>query len=190
MKLKEFLLESTIQSATTHIRDNLFESIVDYLSLVIAQINNKKPDELFKPGPNALDLDHLATILTGLKIVADPDYRAGITKRDVGMNPNDAKELFNVLNQVDKQGKDPEAIKNVFVALCKLAPQALKLQRSELDILSAGDEAERKHEAQSLQQVLTKATQLFNKVRVSATSTRGVDVPSLGTPGHTSISTS
>lgn len=188
MKLREFIIESAIVSVKAHIRDNLFENVADYLGLVIAQVNNKKPEDLFKANdPKALDLDHLAMILTGLKIIADPDFRAGITKRDVGINPNDAKELFNLLNQVDKQGKDSEAVKNVFKALCKLALPALKKQREELNILKMGDDAERKHMATDLQKLLTKTSQLFNKVRGSAQSTRGVDVPSLGAPGSTSL---
>jgi hypothetical protein len=184
MKLKEFIIESAIASARKHVRENLLENVNDYLSLVLAQLNNKKPQDLFKADdPKALDLNHLAMIMTGMKIIADPDYRAGITKRDVGMNPNDAKELFNLLNLVDKQGKDQDQIKNVFVALCKLAPGALKKQREELDILKAGDDAERKHEIANLQKFMIKTSQLFNKVRVASQGTRGVDVPSLGEPG-------
>lgn len=188
MKLREFIIESAIVSAKAHIRDHLYENITDYLGLVIAQINNKKHEDLFKANdPKAIDLDHLAMIITGMKIIADPDFRAGITKRDVGINPNDAKELFNLLNQVDKQGKDSEAVKNVFKALTNLAAPALKNQREELNILKTGDDAERKHMAADLQKIMTKTSQLFNKVRISAQSTRGVDVPSLGQPGSVSL---
>jgi len=180
MKLKEFLVESALVEAKAYIRDNLFENVNDYLSLTLTKINNKKPQDLFKAGPDMLDLDHLAMIITGLKIVSNPDYRAGLTKQDVGINPNDAKELFNLLNQVDKQGKDQSSVMNVFKALCKLAPQGLKNERTKLDIFKTGDDAERKHEAQELQKLVVKVGQMFNKIRTAANSTRGVDIPTLG----------
>jgi hypothetical protein len=184
MRLVEFIIESTINQTRAHIRDNLFENVNDYLTTTLAKLNSKKPQDLFKAGdPNTLDLNHLALILTGLKIIANPDYRAGLTKRDVGINPNDAKELFNLLNQVDKQGKDSTSVLNVFKSLCKMAPAALKQQREALDIFKTGDDAERKHAAQDLQKFVLKVAQVFNKVHVSAQSTRGVDIPALGAPG-------
>jgi hypothetical protein len=188
MKLKEFIIESAIVSAKAHIRDHLMENINDYLALVIAQLSNKKPQDLFKENdPKSLDLDHLALMITGLKIIAEPDYRAAITKRDVGVNVNDARELFNLLNLVDKQGHDPDTVNNVFKALCKLAPPALKRQREELEILKIGDDAQRKHAIQDLQKFSAKTVQIFNKVRQSAQSTRGVDVPNLGAAGRLNI---
>lgn len=178
MKLKDFILEAAIVEARNLI---LLETVNDYLSLVAAQIKNKKPADLFKDGdPKALDLDHLALIVTGLKIVSNPDYRGAVTKKDIGINPNDAKELFNVLNQVDKMGKDDQAVTNVFKALCKLAPQGLKKERAELDVFKTGSDAERNHELQELQKLVTKVSQMFSKLRASSQTTRGVDVPSLG----------
>jgi len=181
MKLKEFLVESALIEVRAHIRDNLFENINDYLSLTLAKLNNKKPQDLFKAGsPDEINLDHLAMIIAGLKVVANPDFRAGLTKQDIGINPNDAKDLFNLLNQVDKQGKDQGAVINVFKAVCKLAPQGLKNERAKLDIFKTGDDAERKHEAQELQKLVVKVGQMFNKIRTAANSTRGVDIPTLG----------
>ena len=181
MLLKEFVISSAIYETKNLIRDSLYESINDYLSMTSAQLKTKKPQDVFKEGdPKAVDLDHLALIVTGLKIISNPDYRAGITKRDVGVNVNDAKELFNLLNQVDKFGKDQPAIANVFKALCNLAKPALKKQREELEILKVGDDAQRKHTIQELDKLISKASQMFNKIKTSANSTRGVDIASLG----------
>jgi hypothetical protein len=188
MKLKEFIIESAIVSVKEHVRDHLLENVNEYLSAVFAKLNNKKPQDLFKLNdPNAIDLDHLASILTGLKVLAEPDYRVSLTKRDVGINPNDAKELFNLLNLIDRQGKDPDQIKNVFTALCKIAPGALKQQRQEIEILKTGDDAERKHEVQALQKFMIKISQMFGKIRTASQGTRGVDVPSLGEPGSVEL---
>jgi|ERR1035437_478613 hypothetical protein len=180
MLLKEFVVQSAIFEARNYIRDNLIENVNDYLSLTLAKLNNKKPEDTAKGKPDYIDLGHLAVIVTGLKILANPDYRTGLTKQDVGINPNDAKELFAVLNKVDKDGKDPEDVLNVFIALCKLAPAAAKKQRAELEIFQTGDDAERKHAAQELQRLIIKVGQMFNKLRASSTTTRGVDIPSLG----------
>lgn len=180
MLLKEFVVQSALFEARKYVRDNLMENINDYLSLTVAKLNGKKPEDVAKGKPDYIDLGHLAFIVTGLKILANPDYRTGLTKQDVGINPNDAKELFNLLNRVDKQGKDPSDVINVFIALCKLAPAALKKQRAELEIFQTGDDAERKHAAQELQKLISKVSQTFGKLRVASTSTRGVDIPSLG----------
>jgi len=184
MRLKQFLIESTITKATNVIAQ-LDENVVDYLALVYGKLKNKKPEELF--GANAKDginLDQLALIITGLKIIAEPDYRAGITKRDVGVNVNDAKELYNFLNQVDKQGHNQSSIENVFKALAKLAGPSLKKQRQELEVLKLGDDAERQHMAQNIQKLQNKTSQIFNKIRIASTSTRGVDIPTLGDVGR------
>ena len=181
MKLKEFIIESALIETRTYIALELFENVNDYLALVLGKLKNKKTAELFKTGdPNAIDLDHLAMIIAGLKIIANPDYRAGLTKADIGMEPNDAKQLFNLLNQVDKQGKDPMEVANVFKAICKLAPNAVKKQRATLDLLKTGDDAERQHEVQELSKFQIKVGQVFGKIKTAAVGTRGVDVPDLG----------
>lgn len=172
MILKELLLFETKQY--------LVENVNDYLSTTLAKLSNKKPEDTARGAKNYIDLGHLAFIITGLKILANPDYRTGLTKSEVGINPNDAKELFDILNRVDRNGKDPADVINVFIALCKLAPAGLKRQRAELEIFQTGDESERRHAAQELQKFLLKVSQMFNKVRVASNSTRGVDIPNLG----------
>lgn len=180
MKLREFIIESAFVSTKQIVKDSLFEGVNDYLSLIVAKVNNKKPEDLFKPGPDAIDLDHLAMIITGLKIIADSGYRTGISKQDIGINPNDAKELFNLLNNIDKNGKDSAGVVNVFKALCKLSPVGFKKQREELDIIKTGDDAARKAAAQSIQKLTIQIGQIFNKVKTSASTTGGVDIQSLG----------
>jgi hypothetical protein len=185
MKLRDLLVEAAIVDIRTMIVERLLENVNDYLSLTMAKLKNKKPEEAFKAGdPQAVDLDHLALIVTGLYILSNPDYRAGITKQDVGMNPNDLKELFNLLDQVNKQGKDPIAIQNVFKMLCNLAKPALKKKRAELDILQTGDDAERKHELQELEKFTLKVSQMFNKLKSGRDSWKAaggkVELASLG----------
>ena len=180
MRFYNFMIESTLESTEQYIKYQLIENINDFLSQTIAKLNNKKPDEIFKSdNPFAINLDHLAIIMTGLRIISNPDYRTAITKDDVGMNPNDAKDLINVLNQIDKNGKDSIAVLNIFKALCKMAPNVLKKQREELNVLQAGDDATRKQEIQKLQRFATLTSQIFNKVQSASTSTRGVNIPSL-----------
>ena len=176
MLLKEFVLESAITSS----RNELFENVSEYLTLTLAKLNKRQLDISNKESLDYVDLSHLAIIVTGLKILANPDYRTGLTKREIGINPNDSKDLIAILNRVDKQGKDPRDVLNVFLALCKLAPSGLKQQRQELEAFATGTDDERKKAAQELQKFIIKASQMFNKIKFSSSSTRGVDVASLG----------
>ena len=181
MKLQEFLIEAALVQTRNYVISNLFENVNEYLSLTMAKFKNKTAEQTSKVGsPEYIDLDHLAIIITGLKILSNTDYRAGIDKRDIGINPNDAKDLFGLFDKIDKNGNDPTEVVNVFKALIKIAPAGYDAQRKELDVFKSGDDSQRNKAIQELQKLLLKVTQIFNKVRTSANSTRGVDIPSLG----------
>jgi len=170
MKLQEFLLEQAIVAA----RPTLLENVSEYLSLVLGKLKNKGAEA-------GIDLDHLAKVIVGLKIITDPTYRSSITKADVGVSLNNAQELYNLLNGVDKQGNDSKFVKSVFDALASLAPSGVKRQKAELDNLKSPDQAERDHEVRQLEQLVSKVAQIFGKIKSATAGEKVAGIPKLGT---------
>ena len=164
MKLNQLVLESAIHD----FRSKLNEDINQYLSLALGKIKNKSPEEVFDPkDPKSVSLDQLANVIVSLKILSNSDYRQSMTRRDVGINPNSAKEVFKLLTDIDKEGKDPVYVKKVIKALTALAPTAVQKQRKELEDLKSEDEAIRRKAIQKIEQFLHKVSQSYGKMKAS-----------------------
>ena len=106
--------------------------------------------------------------MVGLKILANSDHRAAFTRDDIGIQPNNPKELFKLFNDIAKDGNDPSYVKKAFKTIGTLAPTALKKQRSEFEKLKVGSDAERRAGIQELEQFSNKVTQAFGKLRSQA----------------------
>ena len=181
MKLQDFLLEATIVELRKHV-DVISEDVNQYLTLALAKIKNKSPDEAFKDGDStAVNLDHLTSIVIGLKILANNDYRSVMTRNDIGIQASNPKELFKLFTDVSKDGNsDPSYVVKAFDSICKLAPTAVKKQRSEFEKLRSGSDAERRQVAQELEQFTHKVSQSYGKLRQQAqSSNKQIDIKTL-----------
>lgn len=184
MKLKEFIVESALIEVRSYVANNLFEDVNQYLSLTLAKLKNKKPEEAFKDGDrNAVDLDHLTSIVVGLKVLANSDHRAALTKSDIGIQANDSKEIFRLFSEISKDGNDNPQVEKVFASIAKLAPTAIKKQRSEFEQLKSGDDAERNHIIQQLEQFLHKVSQAYGKLRQSSNKPSSNNINNMKTVG-------
>lgn len=160
MKLRNLNEEIAIYELRKEISEVLAESISDYLATSLAQLKHEKD----------VDLDRLAEIVAGLKVLAKPEHRETMTKDDIGINPNSFKELFDLLKSVPKDGKNPPKLVNdVFTALKAVAPSLHKKTREELEVLKSGEKAERDQMINKLTAFFTKANQLFMKLKTRAT---------------------
>ena len=166
MKLQEFVVESALSEIRKQITSDLFEDVNQYLSLTLAKLKNKKPEELFKTGdPHAIDLDHLAQVVIALKVLGNSDHRSALSKNDVGFQASDNKELFKFLTDVSKDGKDPTYVKKAFAVIAKLTPTAIKKQIEEFQKLRDGEDAERQQVIKNLEQFMHKVSQYYGKLR-------------------------
>ena len=187
MKLKEFIVESALVEMRNFVANNLFEDVNQYLTMTLAKIKNKSPAEAFKQGdPTAVDLDHLTSIVIGLKILSNADHRDAMTKDDIGISPNDPKQFFKLLADVAKDGKDTTDVKKVFDKIAKLAPTAIKKQRTEFEQLRSGEDAERKHVQQKLEQFTHKVSQLYGKLSQLASGAKSKNMNDVKTVGQQS----
>ena len=160
MKLRQLTSEIALYELREQIGNLLAESISDYLALTVAKLKNDKP----------IDLDQLAEFISGLKVIGNPEHRESMTKADIGINPNDFKELFNTLNSITKDGKDvPRMTADVFVALKSITPSLFKKTRAELDVFENGTKAQKEQEIKKIQVFSTKVNQLFYKIKHGAT---------------------
>lgn len=160
MKLHQLSSEIALFELREQVGILLSESISDYLALTLALLKNGHP----------VDLDQLAQFMSGLKVIGDPEHRNSMTKDDIGINPNNVKELFNILNTITKDGKNvPRTTADVFVALKSITPSLFKKVRSELEVLEKGTKSEKEQQIRKIQAFATKVNQLFYKIKHGAT---------------------
>ena len=159
MKLGLLNQEVAIYEIRERIGTLLSESISDYLSMTIAQLKNDKP----------VDLDKLAEIVAGLKVIGNRDHRESLTKDDIGINPNNVKELYSLLNAVSKDvSKSEKMVGEVFSSLKHIAPSMYKKTREEFKTFESGTKAEKEQLIQKISAFSTKVNQLFYKLRHGA----------------------
>ena len=160
MKLHQLSSEIALFELREQVGLLLSESISDYLALTLALLKNGHP----------VDLDQLAQFMSGLKVIGDPEHRSSMTKDDIGFNPNNFKELFNILNTITKNGKDvPRTTADVFVALKSITPSLFKKVRAELEVFEKGTKSEKEQQIRKIQAFSTKVNQLFYKIKHGAT---------------------
>lgn len=156
MKLGLLNKDVAIYEIRERVGTHLSESISDYLGMTIAQLKNDKQ----------IDLDKLAEIVAGLKVIGNKDHRESITKDDIGINPNNVKELYNLLNSVSKDiSKSDKMVDEVFTALKSIAPSMYKKTRQEFEVFEKGTKAEKEQLIQKISSFATKVNQLFYKIR-------------------------
>lgn len=166
----------------------LAESITDFFSITISRLKNKPIDEVFH-GREAVDLERLSKIITALKVLSNKDYREVITKDDIGINPNSAKELFTFLANVRKDGDSEKEVEYIFNALKLMAPSTYRKELEKLEKLKSRDRSERQEAIQSLEVLATKVSQMFQKLKGITTAAKAAGVPSTQKSAQTAAAT-
>lgn len=168
MKLSQLNNEIAIFEIREMVGELLSESISEYLGMVVAQLKNDKP----------VDLDKLAQIVAGLKVIGNRDHRESLTKDDIGINLNNVKELYSLLNAVPKDAaKSDKMVDEVFTALKSIAPSMYKKTRQEFEIFEKGTKAEKQQLIQKISAFSTKVNQLFYKLRHEASAPKPKEAP-------------
>jgi Fe-S cluster biosynthesis and repair protein YggX len=174
--LQSFLLESAISEFQKDYIDILSEDINQYLSTTLVILKNKKPEDAFKDSdPKAINVDHLAKVIVGVKVLGNQEHRSALTKTEIGFQASDNKELFKFLTDVARDGKDPTHVQKAFDFIAKLAPTAIKKQTIEIEKLKTGNDQERKQVIQDLEKFLHKVSQYYGKLRQSSNQTTKID---------------
>lgn len=167
MKLRNLSPQIALYELREKIGSLLAESISDYFALTTVKLKNEKE----------VDIDQLAEIISGLKVIGNPDYRESMTKADIGINPNNVKELFNTLDSITKDGTGmPRQTVDVFVALKAITPSLYKKTRAELEVLEKGTKAQKTEEINKIQAFATKVNQLFYKLKHGAVQPKDKEV--------------
>lgn len=83
-----------------------------------------------------LDLEQLADIITAIKLLTNADYRQAMTKQDVGIDPNNARDLLKMLDTIpsDPAKQLPSSTRS-FVRTVALMSKSLRAK--ELEALKA-----------------------------------------------------
>lgn len=165
MKLRHLVTESLIFEIRKLTQAMLAEAITDYLSTAIAKLKAKKNSSLDQ---SEVDLDQLASIMAGMKVLGTKEYRQAMTKDDLGIDPNNAEDLYKVLSSIPKDGKNiPKLTHEVFSALKELAPKVFKTEREALNGLGSED---RDQTIAKISTFASKVNQAFSKTKTASTS--------------------
>jgi hypothetical protein len=166
MPFKEFLTEARLDAAVTAFNFPLFEAINSYMAKAVAALDARPEGD---HGAAGVDIIGLTNMLTTFKVISNRELRSSITKDDVGFDPNDVNDLFNVLNKVpdSPKAKLPSDVDKFFKDVAGLASKIKKGELTNVKGLVSSDEAERKKSIAYLKQYSTKVDQLYNKLKTA-----------------------
>lgn len=116
----------------------LMEGVVDFIGKYVAQIKNK--EDL-----SDVDISQLAVMMTALQILGDKDLRDSITKDDVGIDANDTKQVYNLLQNVKATGTQESGVKKIINGIVNLAKSKLKSNVEVLTKMKDGDDTEKRN---------------------------------------------
>ncbi len=167
MKLRAFLTDTILEDIRGQLTP-LNESISDYLAVVLAKLKADKID-LFDGETPEVNPELLAGVIAGLKVLSTRSYRAAMTKDDIGINPNSAKEFYELVKTVTKDGKSiPKATLDVFKNLKSLAPSVYEKEMKKIKGFKDSEPSARKTFIQELDLFATKENQFFNRLKTAA----------------------
>lgn len=164
MKLRDLIIESMLFEVRLQFQEILGESITDYLGQIMVRL--KKGDDLTDD-----ELEQVAALLAGMKVLSIPQYRQAMTKNDIGINPNSVTDLYNLLNKIPRDGKFDALTKQVFHALQTIAPSIFKKELTDIKELSGATREERDQVIAKLNSMFTKINQAFSKAKTATSST-------------------
>lgn len=163
MLIKDLVVESMIFELRIQVKEVLTEAINDYLSMQISKL--KRGDDLSDE-----ELSNLAAIIATMKVLSVPQYRQAITKNDIGMDPNSAKDLFDFLKNIPRDGKFSTLTTKVFTSLKAIAPSIFKQELEDISAMRGATKQDRDQIINKVSSIATKIDQTFNKIKVSVNS--------------------
>jgi hypothetical protein len=168
MKVRDLNASTAAYELRAAARAKLSEAVNKHLTMIVDQLRAREGDDVDMKG---IDVAQLAELITGLKVIGKRDFRAAITKDDIGVDPSNARDLFVLLDRVpDKpNAKLDDEASAVFKSLAALAPSMLKSEQSALSKLTSKDAAERLEAVNRLESLASKVDQMYSHVHVAAT---------------------
>jgi hypothetical protein len=147
----------------------LNESITDYLKTALETIKKKTPSELFNEDEGGFDLEELARVIVGMRVLSNKSYREAISYEDVGINPNSAREVHDILKSVGKHGdKMTEKTHKFFKSVTSLTPKMLKKELTKLEALKDGDHKARTDVIVELERLASGVEKIYQTIRTIA----------------------
>lgn len=156
MLLRHLLINRYLEEA--HQRPQLHMLLEDASTMLKAAIKQAEGDKFQR-----IDLEQLADIITTLKLLTNADYRAAMTRDDVGIDPNNANELFDMLDRIPNDpSRDLTKTTRDFVRSVALMSKSMRSKElDELKKIAKGDAVARK----DLAAFSTKITQALDRLR-------------------------
>jgi hypothetical protein len=161
MKINDLIIESLVFEIRLTMREALSEAITDYFAQILAKL--RRAEELSHD-----EVQRVSSLIAGIKVLSVPQYRQAMTRSDIGINPNSARELHDLLVKIPKDGKLDRLTDEVFQALSKIAPSIFKKELEEIEALNRAPKQEHEHQVNKLAALFAKIYQAFNKTKTAA----------------------
>lgn len=167
MKLRELNTETTLFELRCEIKNKLSEAINKHLQTAAAQLSNRGATDKSLKG---IDIDQLASIIAGMKVLSKNEYRDAMTKDDIGINLRNSKEFFSMLDQIpDAPASELTGLsKEVINSLTHVAPSIKRAELVQLNKLISNDPAERKGAEAYLKAIALKIDGMYAKIKTLA----------------------
>lgn len=168
MLIQELLIIGAETSVRKKFNDLLLEDANKFILSAVAALKAQKPeqgDEL-----RGVDIETLAKLITGIKIITKAEYRSAMTKDDVGINPNNAKELLDMLDTVPNAPKDKlqGGAAKFFTAVSSLSKSMLEKTKELIKQAISTEKAERDAALKELTIFASKVDQMVAKLRTAS----------------------
>lgn len=113
------------------------------------------------------DIESLADVITAIRILTNPDYCQAITKREVGIDPNNAAELLSILDTIpnDPTKVIPSKTKEFIRAVAFMSKSLRQKELAELKLIFGPNTHERQHAIIALQKLSVQVIKALDRLR-------------------------
>lgn len=164
MAFKDYLIED---AALQFFHLPLLEAVNGHLAKTLAALQARGDDD---NGSAGIDFKRLSDIVTTLRIIGSKELRGGITKDDVGFDPNNVDDIYDALSRVPDSPKAsmPSDVGKFFKEVASLSNKMKKEELINLNNLLDKDPKVRQAALQKLKVLSTKVDQMYNKLKATA----------------------
>lgn len=163
--IQELLTADAVASVRTKFNNILLEDVNKHILSAVAALKADAPEK--GDTLRGVNLDTLALLITGLKIITKSEYRSALTSDDVGINPNNAKELLGLLDTVPNGPKEKLSgnAAKFFTAVSSLSKSLLEKTKELVKQAISTNQTERDAALKELTIFASKVDQMVAKLR-------------------------
>lgn len=137
----------------------------------VALVKAAKAAETDREQLEKLDIEELADLITTVKLLTNPDFRQAMTKKDVGIDPTSAEDLFKMLDMIPSDmSKDmPKAARDFIRAVATTSKSTRSKELASLKLLVGPSSSQRDAALAELKKVAQNVVKALEALKAKAT---------------------